>query len=61
MSLRKQTLHASEQITGSSDKRLQELYHLMNDLGVACMTTKELEEWSSLMAQSLEGKGNFHY
>jgi hypothetical protein len=30
----------------------------MNDFGVAGMTTEELEEWSYLMAESLEGKGD---
>ena len=42
----------------SAPDRLQQLYDQMNDLGVMCMTTEELEEWSFLMAQSLEGKGN---
>lgn len=58
MSLRKMTLHASRQITESSPDRLQQLHNRMNDIGVMCMTTEELEEWSYLMAESLEGKGN---
>lgn len=46
------------EIMVSAPDRLQQLYDQMNDLGVTCMTTEELEEWSYLMAQSLEGKGN---
>ncbi len=30
----------------------------MNEVGISSMTTRELEEWSYLMAESLEGKGN---
>lgn len=58
MSLRKMTLHALRQTTESSPDRLQQLHNRMNDIGVMCMTTEELEEWSYLMAESLEGKGN---
>lgn len=58
MSLRKLTVHASRWTTESSDERLQQLYDRMNDFGVAGMTTEELEEWSYLMAESLEGKGD---
>lgn len=58
MSLRKLTVHASRQTTGSSDERLHELFNRMNDFGITLMTTEELEEWSYLMAESLEGKGN---
>jgi hypothetical protein len=61
MSLRKMTVHVSRQSTASSDERLHELHNRMNDIGVACMTTEELEEWSYLMAQSLEGKGDQSY
>jgi len=32
----------------------------MNDFGITHMTTEELEEWSYLMAESLEGKGDPH-
>ena len=56
MSLRKLTVHASRLHTDSFDERLHELYARMNDIGVSCMTTEELEEWSYLMAESLEGK-----
>jgi hypothetical protein len=58
MSLRKETKGATPPTTASVLDRLQQLYDQMNDLGVTCMTTEELEEWSFLMAQSLEGKGN---
>lgn len=58
MSLRKMTLHASRRSTVSSDERARQLLDRMNDIGVACMTTEELEEWSYLMALTLEGKGD---
>lgn len=58
MSLRKLTVHASRQTTESSHDRLQLLHDRMSDIGVMCMTTEELEEWSYLMAESLEGKGD---
>lgn len=61
MSLRKMTVHASRQNTASSDDRLQELHKRMSDFGLTHMTTEELEEWSYLMAQSLEGKGDQSY
>ena len=61
MSLRNLTVHASRQSAGSPDERLQQLYQQMNDLGVTRMTTEELEEWSFLMAESLEGKGDPHF
>jgi hypothetical protein len=37
---------------------MQELWDVMNDVGIASMTVNELEEWSYLMAKSLEGKGD---
>lgn len=58
MSLRKLTVHASRLDKVSSRERLQELYDRMNDFGVSLMTTEELEEWTYLMAESLEGKGD---
>ena len=58
MSLRKMTVHASRRSTTSSDERLMELHGRINDIGVACMTTEELEEWSYLVAESLEGKSD---
>lgn len=42
----------------SPEERLHELFNRMNDLGITLMTTEELEEWSYLMAESLEGKGD---
>ncbi len=61
MSLRKLTLHASRLTTESSDERLHKLHARMNDIGVMGMTTEELEEWTYLMAESLEGKGDPPY
>lgn len=62
MSLRKETLTATRWNTEcSDDERLQELYHIMNEAGVSAMSTRELEEWSYLMARSLEGKGDPSY
>jgi hypothetical protein len=58
MSLKKEIKIAMPETMVSAPDRLQQLYDQMNDLGVMCMTTEELEEWSFLMAQSLEGKGN---
>ncbi len=58
MSLRKLTVHASRQTMESPEERLHELFNRMNDFGITLMTTEELEEWSYLMAESLEGKGN---
>ena len=58
MSLRKQTVHGSHSTTVSARERLQQLYDRMNDFGITHMTTEELEEWSYLMAESLEGKGD---
>lgn len=42
----------------SPEERLHELFNRMNDFGITLMTTEELEEWSYLMAESLEGKGD---
>ena len=55
MSLRKGTTGATPPIT---DYALDELWRKMNDVGILCMTTDELEQWSYLMAESLEGKGD---
>jgi len=37
---------------------MDELWHLIQDVGITGMSTSELEEWTYLMARSLEGKGN---
>lgn len=38
--------------------RMDELYLVMRSVGLTGMSTRELEEWSYLMAKSLEGKGD---
>lgn len=61
MSLRRETKVDSLPTTVSSDdadRRFQELWRIMNDVGIPRMTTHELEEWTYLMAESLEGKGD---
>jgi len=60
MSLKKETREDTPRITVSAleMKRMHELWDVMNDVGLASMTVNELEEWSYLMAKSLEGKGN---
>lgn len=45
-------------ITLEEQARSQELYDLMRDIGLPSMSTEELEEWSGLVAKSLEGKGD---
>lgn len=62
MSLRRGTEAATPPITASAREmgRLLELYKIMNEVGFASMTVNELEEWSYLMAKSLEGKGDPH-
>ena len=55
MSLRKGTGDDTPPIT---DYALDELWRKMNDVGILCMATDELEQWSYLMAESLEGKGD---
>lgn len=63
MSLRKVTKDATRQTTDSAHdfSRLEELFKIMTDIGVTRMSTGELEEWSYLMARSLEGKGDQSY
>lgn len=60
MSLRKGTKDAMPQITDSVPDfaRMDELYRAMSSVGLAGMSTRELEEWSYLMAESLGGKGD---
>ena len=61
MSLRKGTRADTLQTILSSDeaeRRFHKLWRLMNDVGLTGMTTRELEEWTYLMAESLEGKGD---
>ena len=60
MSSRRGTEAATPPITASAREmgRLLELWEVMKDVGLASMTVNELEEWSYLMALSLEGKGN---
>lgn len=55
MSLRKGTTGVTPPTT---DYALDELWRKMNDVGIVCMTTDELEQWSYLMAESLGGKGD---
>lgn len=55
MSLRRGTPGATPPTT---DCALDELWRKMNDVGIMRMTTDELEQWSYLMAESLEGKGD---
>lgn len=62
MSLRKETLNATSWSTEcTKEERLQQLYAIMREAGVSAMSTRELEEWSYLMARSLEGKGDPSY
>ena len=60
MSLRKETADGTLQITDSAPdfSRMEELYRVMREVGVHRMSTRELEEWSYLMALSLAGKGD---
>jgi len=60
MSLRKGTKDATLQTTVSAPdfERMDELFEVMRSVGISGMSTRELEEWSFLMAQSLEGKGD---
>lgn len=39
--------------------RMHELFKIMTEVGLSRMSTRELEEWTYLMAQSLEGKGDY--
>jgi len=43
---------------GEVDNRLYELWRVMKQTGITSMSTEELEEWTMLMAKSLEGKGD---
>jgi len=61
MSLRRKTTGATAPIISSSgevDNRLYELWRVMKQTGITSMSTEELEEWTMLMAKSLEGKGD---
>jgi 1,2-phenylacetyl-CoA epoxidase PaaB subunit len=61
MNLRRKTTAATAPITSSSgevDNRLDELWRVMKQTGITSMSTEELEEWTRLMAKSLEGKGD---
>jgi hypothetical protein len=61
MNLRRKTAAATALITSSSgevDNRLDELWRVMKQTGITSMSTQELEEWTMLMAKSLEGKGD---
>ena len=60
MSLRKGIAGDTPQPTAYAldEARMQDLFRVMTEVGVSRMSTKELEEWSYLMAQSLEGKGD---
>ena len=42
----------------SDGTRMHELFRIMTEVGLSRMSTQELEEWTYLMAQSLEGKGD---
>lgn len=44
--------------SGEVDNRLDELWRVMKQTGITSMSTEELEEWTMLMAKSLEGKGD---
>lgn len=44
--------------SGEVDNRLHELWRVMKQVGITSMSTEELEEWTMLMAKSLEGKGD---
>jgi hypothetical protein len=62
MNLKQETTVGSNVTTELSVKeqqsRSQFLFNLMRDIGIMSMTTNELEEWTNLMAISLEGKGD---
>lgn len=60
MSLRKETAGAMLSTTDSAPDfdRMDELHRVMSGVGLAGMSTRELEEWSYLMAESLKGKGD---
>ena len=60
MSLRKGTKDAMPQTTDSAPDfdRMEELFRVMSSVGLARMSTRELEEWTYLMAESLAGKGD---
>lgn len=57
MSLRKEM----QEVELAPCDRLDELHRIMTDVGLSGMSTRELEEWSYLMAQSLHGKGDPSY
>jgi len=63
MSLKQGTAADLPPSTESQDDfhRLRELFEIMTEVGVTRMSTQELEEWSYLMARSLEGKGDQSY
>lgn len=63
MSLRKGTKEDTPLTTASAPDgdRLTELFKVMGEVGLSRMSTKELEEWTFLMAESLEGKGDPGY
>ena len=44
--------------SGEVNNRLDELWRVMKQTGITSMSTEELEEWTMLMAKSLEGKGD---
>jgi hypothetical protein len=60
MSLRKGIEGATLQTTGSAPDfdRMHQLWRTIQQVGLTGMSTGELEEWSYLMAKSLEGKGD---
>jgi hypothetical protein len=62
MSLRKETRAATQSPTALSARaeqdRAQFLFDLMREVGLAAMSTEELEEWTYLMSKALEGKGD---
>lgn len=62
MSLKQETIAGSNVTTELSARKQQDrsqfLFNLMRDIGIMSMTTNELEEWTNLMAISLEGKGD---
>jgi len=60
MSLRRETAAATPPTTASAPdfERMDELWHTIQDVGLTGMSTDELEEWTYLMARSLEGKSN---
>ena len=60
MSLRKGIEGATLQTTDSAPDfdRMDELFATIQQVGLTGMSTGELEEWTYLMAKSLEGKGD---